>query len=122
MMGLTGVYGVEKICTLFLLFDVCVDKQGVCLGVDVLHHDLETVEAACLWYLHLTAETFDEVLVDDAVRGGEKGKDVGNEVTLVVVQSVVPVVEVFGEVNFFGGPEGSFGFLVHLPYLFERRM
>lgn len=65
--GLTGVYGVEKICTLFLLLDVCVDKQGVCFGVDVLHHDLETVEAACLWYLHLTAEAFDEVLVDDAV-------------------------------------------------------
>ena len=65
--GLTGVYGVEKICTLLLLLDVCVDEQGVCLGVDVLHHDLETVEAACLWYLHLTAETLDEVLVDDAV-------------------------------------------------------
>ena len=90
--------------------------------MDVLHHDLETVEAACLWYLHLTAETFDEVLVDDAVGGGEKGKDVGNEVALVVIQSVVPVVEVFGEVDFFGGPEGCFCFLVHLPYLFERRM
>ena len=41
----------------------------------------------------------------------------GDEVALVVVESVVPVVEVFGEVDFFGGPEGGFGFLVHLPYL-----
>lgn len=65
--ALTGVYGVEKICALFLLLDVCVDKQGVCFRVDVLHHDLEAVEAACFWYLHLTAETLDEVLVDDAV-------------------------------------------------------
>ena len=44
----------------------------------------------------------------------------GDEVALVVVQSVVPVVEVFGEVNFFGGPERGFRFLVHLPYLIEN--
>lgn len=43
----------------------------------------------------------------------------GDEVALVVIQSVVPVVEVFGEVNFFGGPERGFRLLVHLPYLVE---
>ena len=64
---LTGINGVEKICSLFLLFDICVDEQRVCLGVDVLHHDLKSVEAACLWYLHFTTETLDKVLVDDAV-------------------------------------------------------
>ena len=45
----------------------------------------------------------------------------GDEVALVVVQSVIPVVEIFGEVNFFGGPEGGFRFLVHLPYLVDKR-
>ena len=40
-----------------------------------------------------------------------------DEVALVVVQSVVPVVEVFGEVDLFSCPEGGFCFLVHLPYL-----
>lgn len=116
--GLTGVDGVEEICALLLLLDVCVDEQGVGLGVDILHHDLETVEAACLWYLDFTAEPLDEVLVNDAVGCGEKGEDVRYEVALVVVQSVVPIVEVFGEIDFFSGPKGGFCFLVHLPYLF----
>ena len=35
--------------------------------MDVLHHDLEPVEAARLWDLDFAAETLDEVLVDDAV-------------------------------------------------------
>ena len=64
---LTGVNGIEEICSLLLLLDVCVDEQRVCLGMDVLHHDLETIEATCFGYLHFTAETLDEVLVDDAV-------------------------------------------------------
>lgn len=88
--------------------------------MDVLHHDLKTVEAACLGYLYFTTETLDKVLIDDAVRSGEEGEDVGDEVALVVIQSVVPVVEVFGEVNFFGGPERGFRLLVHLPYLVEN--
>jgi len=34
--------------------------------------------------LHLVAEVDNEVLVDNAVRGGEEGEDVRNEVALVV--------------------------------------
>ena len=64
---ITGVNGIKKVCSLFLFFDVCIDEQGVCLRVDILHHDLETVEAACLGYLHFTAETLDKVFIDDAV-------------------------------------------------------
>ena len=60
--------------------------------MDVLHHDLETVEATCFWDLDFTAETLDEVLVDNAVRGSEEGKDVGDEVSFIIVESVVPVV------------------------------
>ena len=60
--------------------------------MDVLHHDLETVETSRLWCLDFTAEALDEVLVHDSVRCGEKGEDVGDEVFLVVVESVVPVV------------------------------
>ena len=85
--------------------------------MDILNHDLETVEAARLRDLDLAGETLEEVLVDDAVTGGEKGQDVGDEVALIVIEAVVPVVEVFREVNLFGGPEGGFGLLVHLPDL-----
>lgn len=85
--------------------------------MDVLHHNLEAVEASCLWYLHLAAEALHQILVDDTIRRGEEGKDVGNEEALIVVQTLVPVVKVFGEIDLLGGPEGSFGLLVHLPDL-----
>jgi hypothetical protein len=81
---------------LSLLLDVCIDEKGVCLRVDVLHHYLETVEASSLWDLDFSAETLDQVLVDNAVRCGEECQDVGNEVSLVVIESVVPVVKILG--------------------------
>ncbi len=65
--GLTVVNGIEEVCTLFLLFNICVDEERVCLGMNVLHHNLETIEAACLGDLDFTAEALDEVLVDNAV-------------------------------------------------------
>jgi len=86
--------------------------------VDVLHHDLEAVEAAGLGDLNLATETLNQVLIDNAIRGSEEGKDVGDEVALVIVQAVVPVVQILGQINLLGGPEGSFGLLVHLPDLF----
>ena len=43
--------------------------------MDVLHHDLEAVEAAGFGDLDLAAEALDKVLVDDAVRGGEESED-----------------------------------------------
>ena len=35
--------------------------------MDVLHHDLEAVEAACLWDLNFAAEPLDKVLIYDAI-------------------------------------------------------
>lgn len=85
--------------------------------MDILHHDLEAVEASCLGYLNLTGESLDEVLVDNAIGGSEEGEDVGDEEALVVIQALVPVVKILGEINLFCGPEGSFGLLVELPDL-----
>jgi hypothetical protein len=56
---LTVVNGVEKVGALPGLADVCVDEKGVCLGVNVLHHDLEAVKASRLGYLHLAGEALD---------------------------------------------------------------
>lgn len=83
----------------------------------VLHHDLEAIEATCFRNLNLTAESLDKVFVDDSVRGSKEGKDVRDKEAFVIVQFVVPVVEIFGEVDFFGSPEGSFSFLICLPDL-----
>ena len=87
--------------------------------MNVLHHDLEAIKASRLGYLDFSTETLHQVLVDNAIGGSEEGKDVGDEETLVVVQSLVPVVEILGKINLLGRPEGSFGLLVHLPDLFE---
>jgi len=85
--------------------------------VDVLHHDLEAVEAACLWDLNLTAETLDKVLVDNAIRCSEESKDVRDEEALVVVETLVPIMKILGQINLFCSPERCFGLLVHVPDL-----
>jgi hypothetical protein len=85
--------------------------------VNVLHHDLEPIEASRLGYLYLATKALYQILVDDTVRSGEEGEDVGDEEALVVVEALVPIVEVLGEIDLFGGPEGGFGLLVHVPDL-----
>ena len=116
---LTGLNGVEEVSPLGGLLDVGVNEQGVGLRVDVFHHDLEAVEAACLRNLDLAAEALNQVLVDDAVGGGEEGKDVGDEVLLILVQLVVPIVEILGQIDLLGSPERGLGLLVHLPDLLQ---
>lgn len=115
-----GLNGVEEVAALAVLLDVGVDEQGVGLGVDVLHHDLEAVEASSLGDLDLAAEALDQVLVDNAIRGGKEGQDVRDEVLLVIVQAVVPVVQILGQINLLGGPERGLGLLVHLPDLIDK--
>jgi len=41
----------------------------------------------------------------------------GDEVAFIVVEAVVPVMNILGEVHLLSGPEGSLSFLVHLPDL-----
>ena len=41
-----GLDSIEEVFVLGRLFGVCVDEEGICFGVDVLHHDLEAVEAS----------------------------------------------------------------------------
>ena len=43
----------EQVLLLGRILYVGVDEQRVCFRVDVLHSDLETVEAPRLWHLHL---------------------------------------------------------------------
>jgi len=112
-----GVNGVEEIGALGRLLDVGIDEEGVCFGVDVLHHDLETVKASSLRDLNLAAESLNKVLVDDAIGGSEESKDVGDEELLVSSKTVVPIVEILGQINLLSGPEGSLGLLIHLPNL-----
>jgi len=112
---------IEEVFALGGLLDVCVNEKGVSFRVDVLHHDLEAIEAASFGGLDLVGETFDEVLIDDAVGCGEEGKDVGDEVVFVVIELVCPVMEVLRKIHLFCSPERCFGLLVHLPYLSQSQ-
>ena len=82
--------------------------------MNVLHHDLETVEGAGLRPAHFVGEVHDEVLVHDTVAGGKERKNVLDEVLLVIVE-VLPVLEVLSKVDLFSGPERSLFLLVHGP-------
>jgi hypothetical protein len=65
---LTGLDSIEQVLTPSRVLDVCINQERVGLGVNVLHHDLETVEELCFGALNFGRESLDEVLVDDTVR------------------------------------------------------
>mmetsp|Transcript_34635 Transcript_34635/g.81775 ORF Transcript_34635/g.81775 Transcript_34635/m.81775 type:complete len:360 (-) Transcript_34635:14-1093(-) len=110
-----GLQRVEQPLLLDRVLDVRVDQQAVRLGVDVLHRDLEAVEAARLGELHLRREALAEVLVDDAVRCGEEREHVRDE-ELLVRRQLLPVGRVVRKVDLLRGPEAGLGLLVHLPH------
>ena len=85
--------------------------------MDVLHHNLETVEELCLGVLHLSHKVFGEVLVHNAVGCSKKRQDVLDEVTLVIVELFIPVNNVCGQVNLLCRPKARFGLLVKIPYV-----
>ncbi|KAH3660013.1 hypothetical protein OGAPHI_007218 [Ogataea philodendri] len=62
-----GLDSVEKELGFLRVFDVGINQKRVGLGVDVLHHDLESVETLGLWDLDLGREVLNKVLVNDTI-------------------------------------------------------
>jgi hypothetical protein len=60
---------------------------------------MQSASAAC------TSEALDQIFVDNAIRGGEEGEDVRNEVALVIVKAVVSVMQVLEGVHLLSSPE-----------------
>ncbi len=81
----------KQILPLPWVLDIGVNEQRIRLGVHVLHHDLEPVKTARLGDLDVVGEPLDEVLVHDAVGGGEEGEHVRDEGAFGVREAVVPV-------------------------------
>jgi hypothetical protein len=106
--------GIQQKVFLGKVRNVSVNDERICLRVNVLHHDLEPVEAPSLWNLDLCHEALSEVLKHYAVWGREESKDYLDEVLLVGGQ-LWPIFEVLLEIDFLGGPEGSHMLLVHFP-------
>ena len=72
--------------------------------MDILNSKLEAVEAAGFRRCDFRHKTTAEVLINNAIRCGEEGKDVGDEV-LFAVSETIPICSVGLELNLFGGPE-----------------
>jgi len=55
--------------------------------------------------LYFVGEVFDQIFVDNAIGGSEESENVRNEVALVIVKAVNPVVHFLGKVHLLGSPE-----------------
>jgi hypothetical protein len=106
----------EQPVFLLLVAYVRVDEQGVDFGVDVLHHDLEAVEAPRFRSLDVVGKPLDQVLVDDAVGAGEEGEDVEDKVAFAL-REAFKVPHVVDEIDLFRRPEGCLSVLVEAPDL-----
>jgi hypothetical protein len=93
---------------------VLVDKEGVPFAVDVFDCNLEAIEASGFGCCDFGGKIAAQVLINDAISGSKEHEDIGDEVAFSFGQ-LVPICEVFRELNFFSHPERSFGFLVQLP-------
>ena len=82
--------------------------------MDVLHHNLETVEELRFGILYFGYKVFGQVFVYYTIGGSKKGQHVLNKVALVVSE-VFPVFKVLAKVYFFGRPERGFGLLIEFP-------
>ncbi len=72
--------------------------------MDILNSNLEAIEAAGFRRCDFRREITAEVLLNDAIRRGEEGKDVRDEVVFIVSETI-PICSVGLEVDLFGGPE-----------------
>jgi hypothetical protein len=93
--------------------------------MDVFHHDLETIKAACFRQLYLTDMKFTARFSFTIPSLAEKeSKDVGDEVSFAIIQAV-PVLLVIRKVDLFGGPEAGFRLFLYISqiagYLIGKR-
>ena len=109
------VNGVKKVILFGRVLDVGVNQQGIGLGMDVLHHNLKTIEATGFGVLDLVQEVDGQVFVDNAVTGGKEGQHVLDEMLLVGVELVFPVGQILSKVDFFGRPKTGFRLFVKVP-------
>ena len=82
--------------------------------MDVLHHHLEAVEAACLRDLDLSCEALSKVLEYDTVASRKKGQHMLDEMLFVLFEGL-PVLDVHAKIDLVDRPEAGHLVLVHLP-------
>jgi len=86
--------------------------------MDVLHHQLEAVKEFCLCILYLAHEVLGEIFIHDPVRGCKEGQNMLDEIPFVVIELVLPVINILFQVYLFGSPEAGLLLFVPLPDVF----
>ena len=82
--------------------------------MNILHHHLKSVETSGLWDLYITHKSLSQILKNNTIRSSEEGKNILNEVSLVVVESL-PVFNVLSQIDFFCCPKTGHLVFVHFP-------
>ena len=72
--------------------------------MDILISNLEAIEAADFRRCDFRRKITAEVLINNAIRCGKEGKDVGDKMAFVVSETI-PICTVGLEDNNYGGPE-----------------
>ena len=82
--------------------------------MDVFHHALETIKAACLGDGYLGTKIGDEILEDNAVAACKKGENIFDKV-LFIGREFFPVFSVRAKINLLGRPFHLLVFLIGVP-------
>lgn len=80
--------------------------------MNVLHGDLETIEAPGLRNLNLSTELFNQIFHNYPITSSKESQNILNKMFLIWVQ-FFPVPEILSQVNFISGPERSQMLLIH---------
>lgn len=67
----------------------------VSLRMNVLHSNLESIEAASFRDLNFLHEARGQVLIDNAITSSEESKYTRNEVLLICIEFLIPVNQVW---------------------------
>ena len=106
-----GGQALEEAGFFCVILDVGVKEEG-----DVFNKDLKSIEAASLGALNLLGEVGKEVFVHNTIGACKKGKNVRQEVSFFVGE-FFPVIDVFGQVDFFWEPNRRVGLFDFFPEL-----
>src|SRR5258707_12107152 len=81
-----------------------INKQRISFGMNVFHHNLETIKTTCLRQLHLAHKVYCKVFVYNTIACREKCQYVGYEMLFALVHTF-PMLHVIRKINLLRCPE-----------------
>ena len=101
------LHRIEENVSLRTVADVRIEEEGVDLGVNIFHHDLEAVKTSSFCDLHVGSKMFHKILVDNTIGCCEECEYARQEAPFIAGKFVVPMRQIVGEVDLFCHPIAS---------------